>query len=70
MARHTNLVGRSFPERQMEITASPTQLPSPTEAHVTLLLLRAAVYSDLTWLYLVRAPKFPSLETALQPHPS
>lgn len=57
MACHMNLVGRSFPERQMEITSIPTCTlisPSPTDAHINLLLLRAAItfrsHFPLVWL--------------------
>lgn len=73
MARHMNLVGRSFPKWQMEITAIPTCTLislSPHEGTHQSVVTKSCSYIQISLpSSLVRAPKFSSSERALQPHP-
>lgn len=70
MARHMNLVGRSFPKQQMEITAIPTRTlnhPSPHRGIHQSVVTKSCSYVQISFLSsLVRAPMFSSSERALQ----
>lgn len=69
MARHMNLVGRSFPKRQMEITAIPTRtlIAPPHRGIHQSVVTKSCSYVQISFLSsLVRAPMFSSSERALQ----